>query len=48
MYNMFGKKSKGHNIEVRKEGTTIIAGDISSLPNTHSHKIARRYHEWSV
>ena len=35
-----GKKSKVHNLEAKKGGTTIFPRDTSSLPNSHSYKIA--------
>ena len=42
---LLGKSSKGHNLEAKKGGTIILAQDTSTLPNTHSYKITRRYHE---
>ena len=39
------KETKEHNLETKKVGIIILMRDTLSLPNTHSYKIAWRYHE---
>ena len=39
------KKSKGHNLETKKEGTIIPVREMSSWLNTYPYKIAWRYPE---
>ena len=40
------KKSKGHDLESKKEGAIIIVRDTSSWPNTYSFKVVWRYPLW--
>ena len=45
---IFGKKSKGHNLEAKTGETIIFACDTSSLPNTHFYKLAIVSQLWGV